>query len=156
MFSSVDTWQTQKHLINLSLEDLWCTRYAERQFVETESSKGCNECCQQFGFIGKEDLPEPAICIPSLLKSFAPDSCTRVVSTLGIGWTSRKIFLLSGLRSTQIRLPLSPLEPQPLQRTRVWALVQVILPPYFVSAVATSDTMYNNGACAIHIYIFQI
>ena len=55
----------------------------------------------------------------SLLKTFAPDSCAKVISTFGIGWTSRKTFLLSGLRSIQIRTVLSPLEPQPLWHTRV-------------------------------------
>ena len=39
----------------------------------------------------------------NLLNSFAPDSYARVISTFGMGWTSRNTLSLSGLRSTQMR-----------------------------------------------------
>ena len=40
--------------------------------------------------------------ISSLLNIVAPDNCASVVSTLGIGCTSRKTLLLRGFRSMQI------------------------------------------------------
>ena len=38
----------------------------------------------------------------SLLKTVTPDSCARVSSTFGSGWTSRRTFSFRGFRSTQI------------------------------------------------------
>ena len=37
------------------------------------------------------------------LKIRAPDSCPRILSTVGRGWTSQRTLAFSGLRSTQIR-----------------------------------------------------
>ena len=39
----------------------------------------------------------------SLLNMWASDSCPRMLSTVGRGWTSRSTLVLSGFRSTQMR-----------------------------------------------------
>ena len=64
--------------------------------------KGVMNVVSSLDSLAREICQNPPFA-SNLLKSFAPDSCARVVSTLDIGWTSRKTFSLSGLRSTQIR-----------------------------------------------------
>ena len=72
-------------------------------FFEAISSEGGDESGEVTRFLGQRDLPESTICI-SLLNICDPASCASILSTFGRGCSSRRIFLFSGLWSTQIRI----------------------------------------------------
>lgn len=102
-----DPWQTRKHLIHLSLEDLWCTRYAKWQLVKQNRPNGVMNVVNSLDSLARGICQNPLFA-SNLLNIFAPDSCARVVSTFGMGWTSRSTLSLSGLRSTQMRTAPNP------------------------------------------------
>ena len=93
----------------------------------------------------------------SLLKSFASNSSTRVVSTLGIGWTSRKTFSLSGLKSTQIQTAPRYCSKRHIHfghssiflKQKVPRGCRFIVDMSRFQGISTSGTMSHNRACVI-------